>query len=137
MCLSPDPVSAHLTTVGGNSIEKTDGRNALKYAIAYNDVLDVEAVLADGTVVHLSVDDTGPDLLGVVSGSEGTLGPVEFDGAQRLVGGSSGELFDADQPVAHGVAMTEQSLAGFGYRSRWRNTRPGFVTTCHALRRQC
>lgn len=74
LCFSPDPVSAHLATVGGNIIENAGGPHALKYGVTYNHVLAVEAVLADGTVIHLSATDDGPDLLGVLIGSEGTLG---------------------------------------------------------------
>jgi glycolate oxidase len=73
LCFSPDPVSAHLATVGGNIIENAGGPHALKYGVTYNHVVEVEAVLADGTVIHLSADDDGPDLLGVLVGSEGTL----------------------------------------------------------------
>lgn len=74
LCFSPDPVSAHLATVGGNIIENAAGPHALKYGVTYNHVLAVEVVLADGSVIHLSADDDGPDLLGVLIGSEGTLG---------------------------------------------------------------
>jgi glycolate oxidase len=74
LCFSPDPVSAHLATVGGNIIENAGGPHALKYGVTYNHVLAVEVVLADGTIIHLSADDDGPDLLGVLIGSEGTLG---------------------------------------------------------------
>ena len=74
LCFSPDPVSAHIATVGGNIIENAGGPHALKYGVTYNHVLSVEAVLADGTVIHLSADDDGPDVLGVLIGSEGTLG---------------------------------------------------------------
>jgi glycolate oxidase len=74
LCFSPDPVSAHLATVGGNIIENAGGPHALKYGVTYNHVLAVEAVLADGTVIHLSAADDGPDLLGVLIGSEGRLG---------------------------------------------------------------
>jgi glycolate oxidase len=74
LCFSPDPVSTHLATVGGNIIENAGGPHALKYGVTYNHVLAVEVVLADGTVIHLSADDNGPDLLGVLIGSEGTLG---------------------------------------------------------------
>jgi glycolate oxidase len=74
LCFSPDPVSAHLATVGGNIVENAGGPHALKYGVTYNHVLAVEVVLADGTVIHLSADDNGPDLLGVLIGSEGTLG---------------------------------------------------------------
>jgi len=76
LCFSPDPVSAHLATVGGNIIENAGGPHALKYGVTYNHVLGVEVVLADGTVIELSADDEGPDLLGVLIGSEGTLGIV-------------------------------------------------------------
>jgi glycolate oxidase len=76
LCFSPDPVSAHLATVGGNIIENAGGPHALKYGVTYNHVLGVEVVLADGTVIELSADDDGADLLGVLIGSEGTLGIV-------------------------------------------------------------
>jgi glycolate oxidase len=59
LCFSPDPVSAHLATVGGNIIQNAGGPHALKYGVTYNHVLAVEAVLSDGTVIHLSADDDG------------------------------------------------------------------------------
>jgi glycolate oxidase len=73
LVFSPDPVSAHLATVGGNIIENAGGPHALKYGVTYNHVLAVEVVLADGSVAQFSADDDGPDLLGVLIGSEGTL----------------------------------------------------------------
>src|SRR4029077_13416354 len=76
LCFSPDPVSAHLATVGGNIVENAGGPHALKYGVTYNHVPAVEAVLSDGTIIQLSADDNGPDLLGVLIGSEGTLGIV-------------------------------------------------------------
>jgi len=44
LVFSPDPVSAHLATVGGNIIENAGGPHALKYGVTYNHVLNVEAV---------------------------------------------------------------------------------------------
>lgn len=76
LCFSPDPVSAHLATVAGNIIENAGGPHALKYGVTYNHILSVEVVLSDGSTVTLSADDDGPDLLGVLIGSEGTLGIV-------------------------------------------------------------
>jgi glycolate oxidase len=73
LVFSPDPVSAHLATIGGNIIENAGGPHALKYGVTYNHVLSVEAVLADGTVINLNAADDGPDLLGLLIGSEGTL----------------------------------------------------------------
>jgi glycolate oxidase len=74
LCFSPDPVSAHLATVGGNIIENAGGPHALKYGVTYNHVVAAEVVLADGTIIELTADDDGADLLGVLIGSEGTLG---------------------------------------------------------------
>jgi glycolate oxidase len=76
LCFSPDPVSAHLATIGGNISENAGGPHALKYGVTYHHVLAVEVVLADGTVIHLTAADDGPDLLGVLIGSEGTLGII-------------------------------------------------------------
>jgi glycolate oxidase len=76
LCFSPDPVSAHLATVGGNIIENAGGPHALKYGVTYNHILSVDVVLPDGSMAAFSADDEGPDLLGVIIGSEGTLGIV-------------------------------------------------------------
>lgn len=76
LCFSPDPVSAHLATVAGNIIENAGGPHALKYGVTYNHILSVVVVLPDGSTTTLSADDDGPDLLGVVIGSEGTLGII-------------------------------------------------------------
>lgn len=48
----------------------------MKYGVTYNHILGVEVVLPDGTTVTLDAEDDGPDLLGLVVGSEGTLGIV-------------------------------------------------------------
>jgi glycolate oxidase len=76
LCFSPDPVSAHLATIGGNIIENAGGPHALKYGVTYNHILSVDVVLPDGSAATFSADDEGPDLLGVLIGSEGTLGIV-------------------------------------------------------------
>ncbi|KMO74026.1 FAD-binding oxidoreductase [Mycolicibacterium chubuense] len=76
LCFSPDPVSAHLASVAGNIIENAGGPHALKYGVTYNHVLSVDVVLPDGSAATFSADDQGPDLLGVLIGSEGTLGII-------------------------------------------------------------
>ncbi|ORB31268.1 FAD-binding oxidoreductase [Mycolicibacterium parafortuitum] len=76
LCFSPDPVSAHLATVGGNIIENAGGPHALKYGVTYNHILSVDVALPNGDTVTLRADDDGPDLLGVLIGSEGTLGVI-------------------------------------------------------------
>lgn len=76
LCFSPDPVSAHLASVAGNIIENAGGPHALKYGVTYNHVLSVDVVLPDGSAATFRADDDGPDLLGVLIGSEGTLGII-------------------------------------------------------------
>jgi glycolate oxidase len=108
LVFSPDPVSAHLATVGGNIIENAGGPHALKYGVTYNHVLAAEVVLADGTVIELSASDEGPDLLGVLIGSEGTLGILTeatvllrpIPPVTRSLMGSFATAHDAAQTIA-------------------------------------
>src|SRR2546428_13612992 len=46
------------------------------YELTYSQSRAVKIVLTDGTVISLNANDEGPDLLGVLIGSEGTLGIV-------------------------------------------------------------
>jgi glycolate oxidase len=76
---APDPSSQTVCTIGGNVAENAGGAHCLKYGFTTNHVLGVEMVLPDGEVVRLggdAPDGPGYDLLGVVVGSEGTLGFV-------------------------------------------------------------
>ncbi len=75
---APDPSSQTASTLGGNAATNAGGPHTLKYGVTANHVLGVEAVLADGTVMQ-----QGPvlhpgelDLLGLLVGSEGTLGVI-------------------------------------------------------------
>ena len=76
LCFSPDPVSAHLATVAGNIIENAGGPHALKYGVTYNHILSIDVALPDGSTATFSADAGGPDLLGLLIGSEGTLGII-------------------------------------------------------------
>ena len=66
----------HLSSIGGNIAENSGGPHCLKHGVTVHHVAEVECVLMGGDVVRLSAQDRGPDLLGVVIGSEGTLGVV-------------------------------------------------------------
>jgi glycolate oxidase len=70
---APDPSSQQVCTIGGNVAENSGGAHCLKNGFTVNHVLGLELVLPDGEVVELEEADA-PDLLGVVVGSEGTLG---------------------------------------------------------------
>jgi glycolate oxidase len=76
---APDPSSQIACTIGGNVAENSGGVHCLKYGLTTNNVLGVEFVLMDGTVVRLGgkhLDAGGYDLLGIVTGSEGLLGVI-------------------------------------------------------------
>jgi glycolate oxidase len=76
---APDPSSQQVCSIGGNVAENSGGAHCLKYGFTVHHVLGVEAVLPDGELVHLGgplVDTPGPDLLGLLVGSEGTLAIV-------------------------------------------------------------
>jgi glycolate oxidase len=76
----PDPSSFRVSTIGGNIAECAGGPRCLKYGVTKDFVQGLEVVLPDGSMV-----DTGPHgsmrwpesaLIGLVVGSEGTLGIV-------------------------------------------------------------
>ena len=76
---APDPSSQQVCSIGGNVAENSGGAHCLKYGFTVHHVLGVEAVLPDGSLVHFGgplADTPGPDLLGLVVGSEGTLAIV-------------------------------------------------------------
>lgn len=76
---APDPSSQQVCTIGGNVAENSGGPHTLKYGATTDNVLSVEIVMPDGEVLVLGHDSgfgPGYDLVGVVNGSEGTLGIV-------------------------------------------------------------
>ncbi|HTS83009.1 MAG TPA: FAD-linked oxidase C-terminal domain-containing protein [Myxococcaceae bacterium] len=76
---APDPSSQGVCTIGGNVAENSGGAHCLKYGFTVNHVRGVRMVTGAGEVVDIGgpvLDPPGYDLLGVVVGSEGTLGVV-------------------------------------------------------------
>ena len=73
---APDPSSQSACTIGGNVAENSGGPHTLKYGVTLNHLLALEVVLPDGRVVWLDRDEPGYDLVGIFTGSEGTLGLV-------------------------------------------------------------
>ena len=86
--------------IGGLLATNAGGVNVLRYGAARDLCLGLEAVLADGTVLHglkrLRKDNTGYDLRGLLVGSEGTLG---------VITAASLRLFA--RPAGEGTAMFE------------------------------
>jgi glycolate oxidase len=75
----PDPSSQKACTIGGNVGENSGGPHTLRYGVTTNHTLGLEVVLPNGDIVELggtSSDTPGYDLVGLMVGSEGTLGIV-------------------------------------------------------------
>jgi len=73
---APDPSSQKACTIGGNVAENSGGPHTLAYGVTTNHVLGIEAVLSDGTVINAGgreADLPGYDLVGLLTGSEGTM----------------------------------------------------------------
>ena len=67
-------------TIGGNLATNAGGNRVIRYGMTRDQVLDVEAVLADGTVIggrhRMIKNNTGYDLRHLLIGSEGTLAVI-------------------------------------------------------------
>ncbi len=76
----PDPASKGSCFIGGNVAENSGGPKALKYGVVKDYVLNLEVVLADGTVMwtgaNVLKNATGYNLTQLIVGSEGTLAIV-------------------------------------------------------------
>jgi glycolate oxidase len=76
----PDPSSQGACTIGGNVATNAGGPHTLLYGVTVNHVTGVEVALASGELVRLgggkASENTGYDLTGLFTGSEGTMGIV-------------------------------------------------------------
>jgi glycolate oxidase len=76
----PDPASKGSCFLGGNFAENAGGPKAVKYGVTNEYVLNLEVVLADGSVIwtgaNVLKNATGYNLTQLMIGSEGTLGII-------------------------------------------------------------
>jgi len=76
----PNPASGKVATIGGNVATNAGGVKGAKYGTTREYVLDLEVVLADGSILHTGAKTmkcvSGYDLTRLFVGSEGTLGVV-------------------------------------------------------------
>lgn len=76
---APDPSSQMVCTLGGNVAENAGGIHCIAYGATTNHITGLEVVLPDGEVIEIggkSLDAPLYDLVGIIVGSEGTLGIV-------------------------------------------------------------
>ncbi len=76
----PDPASRGSCFIGGNLAENSGGPRAVKYGVTKDFVLNLEVVLADGSVIwtgaNVLKNATGLNITQLMIGSEGTLGII-------------------------------------------------------------
>jgi D-lactate dehydrogenase (cytochrome) len=83
----PDPSSGRAATIGGNIAENSGGPHCFKYGVTTNYVTGLEVVLADGRKMRMggrALDYPEYDFVGVLNGSEGTLGIIT-ESSVRLI----------------------------------------------------
>ena len=76
---APDPSSQIACSIGGNVGENSGGVHCLKYGLTTNNILGLQIVLMDGSLVELGgkhLDSEAYDLMGIMTGSEGLLGII-------------------------------------------------------------
>jgi len=114
----PLPSSGDISTVGGMVATDASGMGTVKYGEVADWVLELEAVLADGTVVttgsKAKKTSAGYNLTDLLVGSEGTLGVVtratlELAGRPRQVRGGRAVFPDIE---AAGSAISDAVRAG-------------------------
>ena len=98
----PDPASLRLSALGGNVAECAGGPRAFKYGTTKRYVLALEAVLANGEIIHTGSkavkNVVGYDLTQLLVGSEGTLAIIT-EITLRLI----------PKPPAHATLLAEFS----------------------------
>ena len=122
---APDPSSQIACSIGGNVAENSGGVHCLKYGLTTNNLLGLEMVLIDGTVLRVGgkhLDSEGYDLLGLMTGSEGLLGVVT-EVTVRLL-----RKPETARAVLLGFPTSEQAgdcvAASIGTGSLWRGMVP-------------
>lgn len=114
---APDPSSQSVCSVGGNVAENSGGVHCLKYGVTTNHVLAVKMVLPDGEVVEVGgavAEQPGYDLIGLIVGSEGTLGIVTEITLRILKAPETINVLLADFTSVEAAGATVSDVIGAG-----------------------
>lgn len=111
---APDPASTRACTIGGNLAQNASGARCMKYGGTLDHVLAADVVLADGMQVSLSRRNGGPDLVGLLAGSEGTLGVFTKLTVQILPVAKHIQTFLVTFPSLQASVQTVSDLAAHG-----------------------
>lgn len=111
---APDPASERVCTLGGNLAQNASGARCMKYGGTIDHVLEADFILPDGRHLHFSRQDGGPDFIGLLAGSEGTLGVITRMKVKILPAAKHIKTFLVTFPsLAHSV-QTVSDLAAKG-----------------------
>jgi len=147
---SPDPSSQKASTVGGNASTNAGGINTLKHGVTANHILGLEFVTPDGEVhrsrADLCCDGLGPDLPGLLCGSEGLLGiitrlwcrlvprPAHFRTVYAVFNTTADACHSVSDVIASGITPTSMEMMdGAMIRVVEDAFHYGFPTTAQAL----
>lgn len=114
---APDPSSQSVCSVGGNVAENSGGVHCLKYGVTTNHVLGVKWVLPDGEIVEIGgavAEQPGFDLMGLIVGSEGTLGIATEITLRILKSPESVNVLLADFISVEAAGATVSDVIGAG-----------------------
>ncbi len=116
--------------IGGLLATNAGGLNVLRYGNARDLVLGVEAVLADGSILHglkrLRKDNTGYDLRHLLIGSEGTLG---------IITAASLRLFPRPAATVTALLVTPSPDTALRLLSLARKRLPGMISAFELIHR--
>jgi glycolate oxidase len=79
----PDPASSAWCTIGGNVSECAGGPMCFKYGVTRDYIEFLEVVLSDGSTIRVDVFQN-PEIIGLLTGSEGTLGVLTKIGLRLI-----------------------------------------------------
>ena len=146
---APDPSSQIACTIGGNVAENAGGVHCLKYGMTSNNLLGLELVLMDGSVLRVGgkyLDPEGYDLLGLLTGSEGLLGVVtevtvrilpQPQSARALLAGFASNEDAGDcvaQIIGAGIIPAAiEMMDALAIQAAEAYCRAGYPSDCHAL----
>ena len=111
---APDPASERVSTLGGNLAQNASGARCMKYGGTIDHVLEADFVLPDGKEIHFSREQLGPDWIGLLAGSEGTLGVITRVKVRILPAAKHIKTFLVTFPSLAASVQTVSDLAAQG-----------------------
>jgi glycolate oxidase subunit GlcD len=114
----PDPGASEQSQIGGNIATNAGGPHAFRYGVTRRWVTGLEAVLAPGRLVRLGgatrKDVAGYDLIGLLTGSEGTLGVVTAATLRLVPAPEARHLVAAVYATDRGACAAIERILGNG-----------------------